>query len=830
MYYRYVTNLQLSLLFLLFFCLSQNSFAQYSIEGKVVNEADGSPLAAIDIHDNISNQVVSTDEQGVFRLNNLAAGVHELTIFSVSYNTLLEQVDLQKDTSLSVALSKLSVDLSAVEVFARKEELFALKQLKDVQGTSIYAGKKTEVVLMDLVAGNLATNVSRQIYAQVAGLNIYEGSDGGLQLGIGGRGLDPNRTSNFNTRQNGYDISADVLGYPENYYTPPTEAISEIQIIRGASSLQYGTQFGGLINFKLRKIPAYKKVQINTNQTIGSFGLFNSFNNIGLNYKRLSVNAYYNYKRGDGYRSNSDFESNNLFLGLGYALTNRTKLSAEFTYFKYLAKQAGGLTDQQFAQDHQQSTRSRNWFDVDWKLYNFKLEHQFNEQAELSVSIFGLDASRSSVGFRGNPINLNENPITALDEQDEAGNYILPRDLILGEFKNYGAEAKFLNRYKLRNRKAVFLIGSKYYKSNNSSIQGPGSLGVDADFNLYADQFPDYPSQSDFKFPNLNFSLFSENIFYLNERLSITPGIRFEYIKTKADGIYNQVIFDNAGNPINNQERTEYRELDRNFVLLGLGLEYKKSKSLNLYANLSQNYRSVTFSDIRVVSPTFIVDPDIKDEQGFTADFGIRGRKDKQISYDLGIYSVLYDDRIGIILDDRANRVRKNIGKAFIAGFESLVDFNLIRLLGSEQSDFKLNYFINAAFTYSEYLSSEEQNVVGKKVEFIPSVNLKSGLKFAYKNWMSSFQISYLSEQYTDVQNSAIASPGDIRNGVIGEIPAYHIADFSLSYNWKQFSIKGGINNVFDRAYFTRRATGYPGPGIIPSDGRSFYLTLAYSY
>ena len=28
----------------------------------------------------------------------------------------------------------------------------------------------------------------------------------GLQLNIGGRGLDPNRTSNFNTRQNGYDI------------------------------------------------------------------------------------------------------------------------------------------------------------------------------------------------------------------------------------------------------------------------------------------------------------------------------------------------------------------------------------------------------------------------------------------------------------------------------------------------------------------------------------------------------------------------------------------------------------------------------------------------
>ena len=43
------------------------------------------------------------------------------------------------------------------------------------------------------------------------GLNIFQNDDAGLQLNIGGRGLDPNRTSNFNTRQNGYDISAATL-------------------------------------------------------------------------------------------------------------------------------------------------------------------------------------------------------------------------------------------------------------------------------------------------------------------------------------------------------------------------------------------------------------------------------------------------------------------------------------------------------------------------------------------------------------------------------------------------------------------------------------------
>jgi Fe(3+) dicitrate transport protein len=128
-----------------------------------------------------------------------------------------------------------------------------LNALSDVEGTSIFAGKKNEVVLVKQSMANLASNNARQIYSQVTGLNIYQNDDAGLQLNIGGRGLDPNRTSNFNTRQNGYDISADVLGYPESYYTPAAEGLEEIQIVRGAASLQYGTQFGGLVNFIMKK-------------------------------------------------------------------------------------------------------------------------------------------------------------------------------------------------------------------------------------------------------------------------------------------------------------------------------------------------------------------------------------------------------------------------------------------------------------------------------------------------------------------------------------------------------------------------------------------------
>jgi Fe(3+) dicitrate transport protein len=61
---------------------------------------------------------------------------------------------------------------------------------------------------------------------------------------------------------------------------------------------------------------------------------------------------------------------------------------------------------------------------------------------------------------------------------------------------------------------------------------------------------------------------------------------------------------------------------------------------------------------------------------------------------------------------------------------------------------------------------------------------------------------------------------------VIGEIPSYKISDLSASYSINKLKFELGVNNLLKEKYFTRRATGYPGPGIIPSSPLSYYLTL----
>ena len=799
--------------------------AQYTLSGKITDAQTNKPIIEAEVYDRNSSQLVSTDIRGFFELKNLKAGTHQIVVLYLEYETIERKVEVTEDRSLIIAMEEFQEELSEVVISQKCEEIFALNRLKPVVGTTIYAGKKSEVVLMDQLVGNLAANNARQIYAQVVGLNIYEGIDAGLQLNVGGRGLDPNRTSNFNTRQNGYDISADVLGYPESYYTPPAEALSQIQVVRGAASLQYGTQFGGLINFKVKEM-SKKPLELITRQSVGSFGLFNTFNSLSGTMGKFSYYTYLNYKTGDGFRSNASFESINYFGSFRYQFTERISATFDFTSFDYLAQQSGGLTDTQFNLNPDFSNRIRNWFEVKWRLYAIKLKHKVSSKTDISLTIFGLNAERNAVGFRGDAANLNDNPVTQEDGQNTDGSYYYSRDLIKGTFQNQGAEARFLTRYLLGGYDAVFLIGAKVYRANNSSLQGPGSRDKDADFNFVFGENPDYPNQSDFKFPNTNLAFFGEHIFFINDRLSITPGFRYEFIKTESEGIYRQVIFDNARNPIANNEFDDNRNFDRSFLLLGLGVSFEPTENLEFYASLSQNYRSVTFSDIRVVNPTFKIDPDIRDEKGYTFDMGARGKWKNTISFDLGTFGLLYDDRLGIVFDDRANRVRKNIGTALIFGFEFFTDWNVAKTIGLPSGTYKLNWFVNTALTESEYLRSEENNVTGKKVEFIPGINLKTGLKFGYKNLLGSFQFTRLSEQYTDVENSTIPEDSDNRNGLIGEIPAYRIIDLSLSFTLGKFKIESGINNLLDEKYFTRRATGYPGPGIIPSKPRNHYLTI----
>ncbi|MDX2066969.1 MAG: TonB-dependent receptor plug domain-containing protein, partial [Haliscomenobacter sp.] len=215
---------------------------------------DQEVVVAAQITLNTNQYLAVSDEKGYFVFKDIPAGNYTLALSCLNCSPFQQSIEYTgTPIALNLRINERSNTLKQVQISGTRSNTFNREYLSGVDNFGIYEGKKTEVIDLSKSTANLATNNARQVFAKVPGLNIWESDGAGLQLGIGGRGLSPNRTSNFNTRQNGYDISADPLGYPESYYTPPMEALERIEIVRGAASLQYGTQFGGLLNFRFRK-------------------------------------------------------------------------------------------------------------------------------------------------------------------------------------------------------------------------------------------------------------------------------------------------------------------------------------------------------------------------------------------------------------------------------------------------------------------------------------------------------------------------------------------------------------------------------------------------
>ncbi len=731
-----------------------------------------------------------------------------IIVFILFANVLFSQSDTLKKDSLKI---KTKVELNEVIISADKDNTFGISRLNNVEGTTIYAGKKTEAIYLDDLNANLAANNSRQVFAKVAGINIFENDGAGSSIGIGGRGLNPNRISNFNTRQNGYDISADALGYPESYYTPPLEAIERIEVLRGAASLQFGTQFGGMINYKFKEA-SQKKVAIDSRQTIGSFGFFNTFNRISGTVKKIHYNIIYNYKHYDGWRKNSEINSHTAHASLSYKPNERITIKGEYTLQKYLNKQPGGLTDKQFLNDPTQSNRNRNWFKVNWNLYNLNADFKLTERTKLNVLLFGVYAGRDALG--------------TLERTDRLDDTTKNRTLLNDVYNNFATEIRLLHRYTLLKQQSNFLIGIRAYKGNTSRKQGEADKSSNPNFKFIN---PNDLENSSYTFPSTNYAAFIENIFQLNTKWNITPGLRYEFISTNSDGYYRLLNKDLAGNILLDKKIQDNRSNARSFLLAGIGTQYKLLKNLEMYANFSQNYRSINFNDMRVVNPNFQVNPNLKDENGYSTDIGFRGIIKNILYFDITGFLLKYNNRIGTILQVDSNtfqiiRYRTNVSDSRNIGVEAFAEVDWIKLV-KKTSKHKVSTFVNTSLINATYISSSQNGFNNKLVEYVPKTIIRTGLTYAFKKLSITCQYAYTSQQFSDATNAK-----ETPTAIYGIIPSYSVVDVSASYTYKFLSISAGVNNVLNSSYFTRRAEGYPGPGIIPADPLNGYLTLGFKF
>jgi Fe(3+) dicitrate transport protein len=727
-------------------------------------------------------------------------------------------------TVLLVCQSAIAQHISkdSVRMKHHKEMIISEKTpnfLPSISGTNIYAGKKSEVIQMNQLDADLSSNNYRQIMAKVPGVSIWESDGSGIQTSVATRGLSPNRSWEFNVRQNGYDISSEAYGYPEAYYTPPTEALEKIEVVRGAASLQYGTQFGGLLNYVTKKSLGNKPFSFETQQTIGSYGLFNAYNAIGGKIKKFTYYGYLHHRSADGWRKNSQYKTTTGHFSISYAFSEKLNATLEYTHMDFLSQQPGGLTDSMFEADPQQSVRSRNWFSTPWNSTALNIDYAINTSTKLNLKVFNTYAQRNSIGF------LKD--IYVADSLN--GKYYNNRQVDRDWYNNWGTELRFLKEYKILGQKSAFSSGIRAYLGKTTRKQaGTGSVNSDFDLNIVSQQNSingifDY--KKELELSTKNAAVFAENMFQLTKRWNVTPGVRAEIINTNVAGTIDKPV---VGSTIHvpDQKRT--------VILLGVGTEFKTTNNSNLYANFSQAFRPVTYSELTPAATTDSIDQNLRDASGYNFDFGFRGSLKNVLTFDVGAFYLFYDNRIGTIINNGKN-LKTNIGASVSQGIESYVELDFFKLFTKENTYGNLKIFANVALIDARYTrwddpaaaNNKTKDYSGNYVENAPKNINRFGLTYKYNRFSCTFQYNQVGEVYTDALNTELPN----NKATIGKIDGYQVMDASCTYliNGK-YNVKAGVNNLTNESYATRRAGGYPGPGLLPANGRTFFFSIGAKF
>ncbi len=690
------------------------------------------------------------------------------------------------------------IEIAPITIQGRSQRN-AVTRLQPIAGTYIYAGKKSEVISLTNMDANITDKTGRQIFAKVPGIFVYDMDGSGNQINISTRGLDAHRGWEFNIRKDGVLTNSDMYGYPASHYSMPLESISKIELVRGTGSLQYGAQFGGMLNYVSKHGSTSKPISFESYNTIGSFNLVSTYNAIGGKIGKLKYYAYISKRSRDGYRKNEHTEYDSEDIILTYDANKNLSLRLEWARSNYVYQLPGPLTDAMFKEDPTQSTRARNFYNPAINIPSFTLKWKVTDKTKLHFTSSAVIGTRNSVLF--------DKPTTVKDSINLATGEYNNRQVDIDKFNSFTNELRILHQYKLGNKENSLAIGVQTMNNDlHRRQQGKGTTGSDYDLSLVSPTWG-----RDLHLKTQNIAVFAENHFKLLDNLSANIGARLETGESKMTGTIS--YYQPNELPVN---------VKHQFFLLGTSLSYKPSEAIDFYGGWSQTYRPMIFKDLTPTEVYERVDPNLKDADGYNAEVGVRGMWNF-LKWDITGFLLQYNNRFGTIgLTDTNNQFytfRTNIGNSMTKGFEIFIQGSWAMSNNADLSIFTSTSIMDGKYT-SGSLKSGTSNIEisGNKIESVPSLISRNGVTFRHGKFSVSGLYSYTGESFADAFNTILPSA----NGALGIVPSYGIFDINATFKFSnKFEIKGSLNNVTDKQYFTKRPLFYPGPGIWSSDGRN---------
>ncbi len=678
-----------------------------------------------------------------------------------------------------------------------------IDRLQPVSGTYLFSGKKTEVVSLKSLDGNITDKIGRQIFAKVPGVFVYDMDGAGNQMNISTRGLDPHRGWEFNIRTNGILTNSDMYAYPASHYSIPLESVERIELVRGTGSLQYGAQFGGMLNYVTKKANTEKKLSLESYHTVGSFNLLSTYSAISGKLGKFTYYAYATQKSRDGYRQNEHTNYNAQSIQLTYAFRPTISIKAEWARSFYLYRLPGPLTDSMFHSDPTQATRSRNYFNPAIQIPSIHFYWKLNDLLTIEWISSAVIGKRNSILF--------DKPATVLDTIHLLTKEYSNRQIDIDLFRSFTHEFRLLQKYKLGKHTSHISFGAQgMHNQLHRRQQGKGTTGSDFDLTLSS---PDWGRDIYLKSKNL--SIYLENSLQVSSKFSLNSGVRFEngFSQLRGKMVYYPI------------DKLPFK-LERNYLLFGSSFSYKINDGYEFYGGISQTYRPMIFKDLVPTDAYERVDPNLSDAKGYNAELGTRGNY-KELTWDLTAFALQYNNRFGTLLqsdgDGNMNTYRTNIGNSHTKGIEAFVQVNWHILKQARITVFTSTTIMDGKYTNGIIKSGNENiSIAGNRIESVPQIISRNSIAIQHKKVGFSALYSFTSKTFADALNTVIPTA----NGAVGLVPSYGLLDFNSSLKISNHvTFKSSLNNVANKQYFTKRPLFYPGVGIWPSDGRNYSIS-----
>ncbi|HKP02477.1 MAG TPA: TonB-dependent receptor plug domain-containing protein [Chthoniobacterales bacterium] len=712
--------------------------------------------------------------------------------------------------------------------------------MREVDGTQITVTKKATVIKLDKQPPIQNNNLQEQ-FVKAPGLIVSEQQNPG-QYNFTYRGLGNPQESEYTLfLQDGLPLMSDWIGFPTLYYVPVPQSVSEIQIIRGGSSLLYGPEPAPAINYVTKRPAPGTPWHAYLEQTGGPDDTYSSYASVEEANGPVEFRADAFYRTSDTQRDSNHYDLWQANGYLGWRPDSHQLLALDVHASEFDGEDPGRLTYAQWLANPDQAVTpyNHNWVDRYTAVLRYELElGDWLIQAKGWYTHQDIDARSAA----------NINPVTGA----------FPTNTTFGyeEFNNGGFDL----RARLRWGEGTMLRGSaltfgglvyhgdapfQRYTLNNTA----GSLGNVGPGFLTAPRGTtsglvalDQERSADYQ------AFFIENVFRFGA-FHIVPSFRLDHESVDVDA--RVAPYFTPGTPSG-------RSADKLIPLWGIGLGNDFGKGNETYFSASSGWRPVRFFDVAgtrtAITPGTTPDP----FRSLDIELGVHGTPIKGFWYDVGLFWMQFDNRIETRPDPLGgpfDTLAFNSGNTRHRGFEGEIAYDLLAPFQheplaavTEAKDAKdskatvkattrpwhplqLIVFTNLQLLDAEFTESTQiipgttQTFVGNEPAYAPDVVVKGGITFKRDQCFNiTFSAVHVSEQFWQDSNLGSASIP------LTTIPSYEVFNFSgefyITHNVRVF---GGISNLSDEKYYSR-VFPFGGGSIDPAPGRSGHLGLSVEF